>query len=154
VTDERVGPSPQQASDTLETIAAVQVVALDRGQYSRGFATLISLWAGLLAIAVGLEAPWMLAVLFAGVFALVFARRRLGAWVQEVPTRGGVWVVLPLGLLFGAVFILGNVARQDLGIAGAPYVAGSTIAVGLYSLMEWARRSRLAAGTPSGRPAS
>lgn len=140
--DESPSTDPVEAAEALRALAAAGDAAMGRGEYSRTFAILVAGWAGGLAVAVGLEAGWMLEWLFAGILGLILARRDAGAWVQEVPTPAAGRLVVALGLLFGALFIAGNVARQDFGIAPAPFLAGGVIAGGLFSLMEWGRRGR------------
>ncbi len=143
--NEAPSTDPGEAAEALRAFAAAGDAAMRRGEYSRTRAVLVAGWAGGLAVAVGFETGWMLEWLFAGIFGLILTRRRAGAWVQEVPSPAAGRLVIALGLLFGVLFLAGNVARQDFGFGAAPFLAGGVIAGGLFALMEWGRRGRLRA---------
>ena len=137
------GFTPDEAADALDAVSSLTRSAVERSLYSDRFSALLATWAGLLGVAVGTESGWMLPLLFAGIFGLVFQRNRQGAWIHELRSRGELWLVLVMGLLVGALFIAGNVGLQEFGIAAAPWVAGGLIGVILYSLLYVGRRSHL-----------
>ena len=133
--------SPDEAKAALASVEQMTITGMKRGLYSRRFAVVMSLWAGVLATLVGLDSPIWLLWLFAGIFAFFAWRRKQGAWIQEVQSPRELWRVIPLGLLGGAVFIGGNVAQRDFGLGWAPFVAGAVLAVGLFLLTELGHRA-------------
>ena len=126
------------AADALATITRVEQAALRRGLPSRAFSLTLAAWAGIFAALIGFRNPLWTLWLFAGVAAYAAFRQRVGAWILEVRSRGALLWIVPLGLLFGAIFIAGAVAFEDFDRPTAPWISGATIAVGLYSLMELA----------------
>jgi 4-amino-4-deoxy-L-arabinose transferase-like glycosyltransferase len=132
--DQHTDATPKEARAALAAADRMAAAGLDRGLYPRGFAFAMSLWAGSLAATVG-SAVW-LPLFAAGLVGYTGYRRRRGAWVREVQGRGDLAVVLVLGLLVGAVFVGGYVARWHFDLRWAQPVAGVVVAAGLLTATE------------------
>jgi hypothetical protein len=132
-------PGREEARAALASIERARAAGLKRGLYPRWFAVAMSLWAGALAATVG-SAVW-LPLFAAGLLAYVLWCRRLDAWVEEVQTRRDLWLVVLMGLGFGALFIAGYLGRWHYGWAWAQLAAGLVVAVGPFGLTELAHGS-------------
>lgn len=141
-------PTPDEARASLASLERMKSAGLHAGRYSRSFAVVMSVWAGALAATVGSAA--LLPLFAIGLIAYAVYRRRQGAWIREVETRQDLGWVVVFGLLVGAIFIGGYVARAQLDVRWAQSVAGLVVAAGLFVLTE-AAYGRKRVHTPSGR---
>lgn len=129
---------PNEARATLVALERTKSAGLKRGLYPRWFAAVSSLWAGAVAASVG--SAVLLPVLFGGFFAIWYYRRKRGAWIREVQSSRELWLVIPLGLMFGALLLSGAVVRDLYDLPYAPLVGGVVVAAGLFSILEIAYR--------------
>jgi hypothetical protein len=143
-------PSPDEAKDALASVETMQNAALRRGLYPRWFSAAVASWAGALGVSSGVGSPLFLPILLLGVLAVFLVRRRTGAPIREIRSRGEFWVVMALGLGVGIVFVAGATGR-DFGLAWAPYAAGALVTAAIFVISEIANepaRKRLCADAP------
>ncbi len=133
-------PDARQARAALDAVSHGIDAGLERGLYPRSFAAISAAWTGVTTALFGLEHPLWILLAAVGVFAYAYYRHRRGAWVQEVGTRGQLWLVLHGALLLCGLVLGGMVARERLGLEWAPVAAGAVIGLGLFAWMELAHR--------------
>jgi hypothetical protein len=128
--------SSQDAQQALASTEKMKSAGLRRGLYTRWFAGLTALWAGVLSALIAFESPLWIPIFIAGIVAYQIYRRKKGAWVQEINSRREFLLVILSSLVVCAVAAGGYMGRQLYDLTWAPIAAGAAITLGLFALME------------------
>ena len=144
--------TPDQARAALSELERAQLAAKRAGLYSRTVAGVVAVWSGLTAAALAWGHPVWWLLLFGGVAALEWRRRRAPATLREVSSRREFAWTWALGLVFGAIFIAGPVLTERLDSNAVPVVTGVLVAAGLFALMEVSHRGIRARLASEGAP--
>ncbi len=132
MSDSQTSESSRQAQADLDTVTQYSEAGRRRGLYPRSFAWSMSLWAGLVTAAIG--TGFLLPLMGLGIVAFLLYKQRRGVWAEEVESKGGLVLVVTIGLALGALGLTGAYVREAHDVAWATLAAGLVVAATLLVL--------------------